>query len=30
MIGVVFANEKDANLFYKKVTTRKADKGMVV
>jgi hypothetical protein len=30
MIGVVFADEKDAKTFYKKVTTRKAGKGMVL
>jgi Wiskott-Aldrich syndrome protein len=29
MIGFVFADEKDAKTFYKKVTTRKADKGMI-
>ena len=30
MIGVVFAEEKDAAMFYKKVTSRKPDKGMQV
>jgi Wiskott-Aldrich syndrome protein len=30
MIGFVFADEKDAKTFYKKVTTRKAEKGMVI
>ena len=30
MIGVVFAEEKDAMLFYKKVTTRKAEKATKV
>ena len=30
MIGVVFAEEKDATMFYKKVTSRKPDKGMQV
>lgn len=28
MIGVVFAAEKDATMFHKKVTGRKAEKGM--
>jgi Wiskott-Aldrich syndrome protein len=30
MIGLVFADEKDAKTFYKKVSTRKADKGIVL
>lgn len=28
MIGLVFSEEKDATLFYKKITNRKAEKGM--
>jgi len=30
MIGVVFADEKDAKTFYKKVVNRKLDKGVVL
>ena len=30
MIGLVFADQKDAKLFYKKVTTRKAGKGAIL